>query len=271
MKDHKIYPLKIDSDKLGEVEMDGIIPDLPFLICLLGSVRAGKSTIMTNIALSPERFYGDMFSCKILISSTAQNDAVLQGCLEEFDFVFNEYSENLLNEIIEMIETDDDPDCKYLLVLDDAIEGLIQKKAGRPDAFSRLVTRYRHVGNEESEGRLSIILGLQYFKFLTPLIRNNLQSLCLCGSFSQREMNKIAEVYSFLTPDGEEKTFVEQYKRTQQNPYDFAYLNIKHGTFYRNFDELVYKKSFDSKKDGNDEGTERESKVDGVERILKNE
>jgi hypothetical protein len=271
MKNHKIFPLKIDKDKLGEVEMDGVIPDLPFLICLLGSVRAGKSTIMTNIALSPERFYGDQFGCKILISSTAQNDAVLQGALEQFDFVFNDYSETLLQEIIEMIEDDEDPDCKYLLVLDDAIEGLVQKKAGKPDAFSRLVTRYRHVGNEESEGRLSIILGLQYFKFLTPLIRNNLQSLCLCGSFSQREMNKIAEVYSFLTPDGEEKTFIEQYKKTQKNPYDFAYLNIKHGTFYRNFDELIYKKSFDSKKDGDTEGTKGKGKDDGPEGNIEDE
>lgn len=271
MPNHKIYPLKIDKDKLGEVEMDGVIPDLPFLICLLGSVRAGKSTIMTNISHSPERFYGGMFSCKILISSTAQNDAVLQGSMDEWDFVFNDYSESLLEEIIDMIETDEDPECKYLLVLDDAIEGLIQKKAGRPDAFSRLVTRYRHVGNNETEGRLSIILGLQYFKFLTPLIRNNLQSLCLCGSFSQREMNKIAEVYSFLTPDGEEKTFIEQYKKTQKTPYDFAYLNIKHGTFYRNFDELIYKKSFDSKEDGNTEVAKRKSKDDGADGILQDD
>tara|TARA_R110000868_G_scaffold87498_2_gene244716 strand:+ start:26 stop:814 length:789 start_codon:yes stop_codon:yes gene_type:complete len=243
-KDFKVYPLKMNSDKLGEVNMGGTIPDVPFFKILLGSVRAGKSCLATNLALSP-RFYGDQFGCKILISSTAKNDAVLADALEHFDFVFEEYSESLLNELVKMIESDEDADCKYLIVFDDAIEGLIQKRGGKPDAFSRLITRYRHVGNEESEGRLSIILCLQYFKFLTPIIRNNAGSLCLCGSFSQREMNKIAEVYSFLTPDGEEKTFIEQYKKTQKNPYDFAYLNVKQQAFYRNFDELVYKKTFD--------------------------
>lgn len=251
MKDHKIYPLKMDADKLGEIDMGGVLPDVPHFTILLGSVRAGKSCLATNLALS-KRFYGDIYNCKILISSTAQNDAVLQEALQHFDFVFNDYSEHLLNELVEMIETDDDPDCKYLIVFDDAIEGLIQKKAGKPDAFSRLITRYRHVGNEESEGRLSIVLCLQYFKFLTPIIRNNAGAICLCGSFSKREMNKIAEVYSFLTPDGEEKTFIQQYKDTQKKPYDFAYLNIKHQSFYRNFDELIYKKEFGEEKKEDD-------------------
>ena len=49
-----------------------------------------------------ERFFKNDFKTRILISTTAYNDAVNQHMLDEFDFVFTEYSESLLLRLFEI-------------------------------------------------------------------------------------------------------------------------------------------------------------------------
>jgi len=144
-KDLSIYPVKIDEEHLNTVNKYPLLP-IPFLLTILGRVKAGKSTILNSLTLSP-RFYGDDFQVKILISPTARSDPAMKHIVEHFQFVFEEYSEELLNEIVQMVENDEEGD-RYLLVLDDAITGNFkQNKAGRVDEFSALATKYRHIKN----------------------------------------------------------------------------------------------------------------------------
>ena len=63
MTDLKVYPIKIDEDKLGESKKD-IIPDLVHFNVLLGKIRSGKSVLLQNLYLSP-RFFGDDYDVKI--------------------------------------------------------------------------------------------------------------------------------------------------------------------------------------------------------------
>ena len=157
MTDYKIYPIKIDEDKLGEKSKD-IIPDLVHFNVMLGKIRSGKSVLLQNLYLSP-RFYGEDYNVKILISPSVHNDVQMHHMVENFDYVFEEYSEDLLEHILEMIR-DDEEDNRYLLVMDDIMgdKGFVMKKQGKQDAFSSMITKYRHIGSEVlgTEGRLAI-------------------------------------------------------------------------------------------------------------------
>ena len=55
--DYKIYPLKVDSDKLGEEEKP-IIPNIVHFNVMLGKIRSGKSVLLQNLYLS-KRFFGN--------------------------------------------------------------------------------------------------------------------------------------------------------------------------------------------------------------------
>ena len=239
-KDFKVYPVKIDETKLNVVEKYPLLP-IPFFLTILGRVKAGKSTLLNSLTLSP-RFYGNDFQVKILISPTARGDPAMAHMIEHFDFIFDTYSEDLLDEIVEMIE-DDENDNRYLLVLDDAITtSFKQSKNGKVDAFSSLITRYRHITNTHSgkEGQLSICLAVQYFKFLSVLTRTMSMGLILAGELSDTELKKIAEAYDFM--GGNSKIFMENYKKTRKEPYDFTFINVNDLEMRRNFDEIVWKK-----------------------------
>ena len=245
-KDLTVYPVKIDDENMDIVDKYPL-PPIPFFLVILGRVKAGKSNLLNNLTLSP-RFYGNDFQIKILISPTL-HDPINKNMVEQFDFVFEEYSEPLLNEIIDMIENDEN-DNRYLLVLYDAITtSFKQSKNGKVDAFSSLVTRYRHISNLHSgkESRLSIILTLQYFKFLTPITRTMAMGLCICGELSDLELKKISESYDFF--GGNSKRFLEIYKKTKREHFDFCFLNVDSMEMRRNFDEIVYSKKDELEKE----------------------
>ena len=65
-EDLSIYPVKIDETNLNVVNKYPLLP-IPFFLTILGRVKAGKSTLLNSLCLSP-RFYGDDFQIKILIS-----------------------------------------------------------------------------------------------------------------------------------------------------------------------------------------------------------
>lgn len=246
-RDLKIYPLKIEGDKMNVVEKKPLA-QIPFLIGILGRVKAGKTLLANSLFLS-NRFYGDDFQVKILISPTAKNDPQNKHLIEEFDFVFDEYSESLMKELIDMIEADVTKS-KYVIVLDDVIGSVAQKKNGKVDYITSLATKYRHVGNEESgEGKLSLCIISQYFKYFYPILRNNMSALYIMGKFPEQELKKIADAYSFF--GGSEKEFLELYKKSRKEKHDFLFLNIADMLAMRNHDEIIWKDSDDE--DGKEE------------------
>ena len=185
-KNFQILPLKdLDKDEVGEVDFD-ILPNVPFLAYVIGAVKSGKSLFMANLFFNPNFPYKDTFDIKILISNTAYNDKVMKPILEQFDFVFTDYSDHLLDEIIQMVE-DDDSQSKYLLVLEDIIGNVnVKRTGGKVDALTGLTTRYRHIGNENQEGKISICIISQYFKYLNAIQR----SLFLNGKQSRDRTKK---------------------------------------------------------------------------------
>ena len=184
-RDLTIYPIKMSDDKLnqGNAEEKYPLNNPVHLHLLVGRVKSGKSLLMNNLYLS-SRFFGDDYKTKILISSTAYNDAVNKYMLEDFDFVFTEYSDDLLQELMDIIK-DDEGDGRFLIIFDDVI-GSNQnfKRTGKTDLLTQIITTYRHIGNGEFEGKLAIAIAVQYFKYLSPIARNNCSGVLHHGALS---------------------------------------------------------------------------------------
>lgn len=235
-KDLKIYPLKIDKHKLGEISKYPLC-DIPHLILLIGRVKAGKTAIINNLYLS-SRMYGNDFQIKILVSPSAYNDAQNQHLINNFDFIFTEYNDDLLEELIDMIKEDESDD-KYLIVFDDIVgQNMGDKKSGKTDAITSLSTLYRHVGNEKVEGKLSICIAVQYFKHINPILRNQASGIYICGHYTDTELKKIAEAYAFF--GGSDNEFKKLYKKCKKDTYDFLFLNVNSMEARRNHDEILW-------------------------------
>jgi len=230
---YEILPLKnLNKEEVGEVDYD-ILPNIPFLIYVIGAVKSGKSLFMANLFFNTNFPYNEAFDVKILVSNTAYNDKIMKPILKQFDFVFTDYSEELLNEIVEMIEQDE-TDSKYLLVLEDII-GSVNVSSGRKvDALTGLTTKYRHIGNEKMEGKLSICVISQYFKYLNPIQRLNASSYFLMGNSPEAELMKMAQELSVF--GNSEKEFVNIYRKCKLKPFDFCFLNVQDLTARRNFE-----------------------------------
>lgn len=181
--------------------------------------------------------YGDKFDVRILLSPTATKDAVNSHLVEAFDYVIDEVTEEVIEELLNMIEQDK-TDQKYLMIFDDVVGSLPQNRNGKPDILSTLATKYRHVGNEQGEGKLSIFLATQYFKFLTPTLRNNASAYFLCGNSSELEDKGMAENLSVF--GGSEKEFKRLLKEAKKNKFDFAYLDMKRLKFWKNFEKVLF-------------------------------
>lgn len=237
---------------------------------IVGRVKAGKSVLLNNLYLSP-RLFGSDYKTKILISTTAYNDAVNKYLLEEFDFIFNEYSDALLEEILHLIESDEG-DGRFILVLDDIIGNVNFKRVGA-DPIAKLISHYRHIGNGEQEGKLAIAMASQYWKYYSPIIRNNATAYYILGSYPENELKKMAEDLSYF--GNSDKKFLELFHKSRKEPYDFLYLSVEHLEARRNHDELLWKQGDSSELGGYESDDEKtssdEDKKKDIEKIKSND
>lgn len=240
-RDLKIYPIKIEDDKLNEGEDKYPLVSPVHLILVIGRVKSGKSLLINNLYLS-QRFYADDFENRILISSTAHNDAINKYMIDEFDFVFEEFSEALLDQIIDLVKADEGKG-RWLLLLDDIIGDVKFSRGGRVDAISALASKFRHIGNGEVEGKLAVCITTQYFKYISTILRNNATAYYIMGAFPEAEMKKIAEALSFF--GNGDKQFLEIFRRSRKEEFDFLYCSVQDLECRRNHDDLIW-----SKKDG---------------------
>ncbi len=240
-KDLKIYPIKIEDDKKNEGDDKYPLCSSVHLLLVIGRVKAGKSLLINNLYLS-ERFYKNDFQTRILISSTAHNDAINKYMIDEFDFVFTEYSDELLNQIIDLVQ-EDEGNGRWLILLDDIIGDIKFSRGGMVDGISALASKFRHIGNGEVEGKLSVCITTQYFKYLSTILRNNATGYYLMGSFPEAEMKKISEALSFF--GNGDKNFMEIFRRSRKEDYDFLFCSVQELECRRNHEDLIW-----SKKDG---------------------
>ena len=235
-RDLKVYPLNIDTSRVGEVDKGGVICNIPHLLLVVGRVRAGKTVLLNNLYLN-DNFYNKDFKVKILISQSCYNDVMYQHMVEHFDFVFDEYSDELIDELLNMIN-EDETDDKYLIIFDDIVGSAVGSKKGKPDKITALSTKFRHIGNKHTEGKLSLVITTQYFKYITPILRTQASGVYIMGAFSETELKKISEAYEFF--GGSKQKFLDLHKNARRGEFDFLFLNCHTFEAYQNHEHKLW-------------------------------
>tara|TARA_R110000824_G_scaffold109139_5_gene256577 strand:- start:2259 stop:3077 length:819 start_codon:yes stop_codon:yes gene_type:complete len=214
----KVLPVK-DPPKEKHKPLHPNLPQPPALLLMVSPIRTGKSTIISNLLLN-SNFYGqEYFDDTIVISPTIYNDKTSRF-LKKSCSCYDEYSDELLDEILDEQKSYDDlsmrPD--IALILDDVI-GVFKGANGREPKINSLASRFRHFGIK------LLLMSSQNYRKVSPVIRSNCTHMIIGSPFpNNRELGKIAEEVG--DQFGGADNFLKIYHQATPNKYDFLYLNF---------------------------------------------
>ena len=225
-------PVKADipNPKITPVHENMIQP--PALLLAIGSVRAGKSTLMNNLIFrkKEEGFYDaqNYFDNIIVMSNSIHNDPSARFIKKACN-VADHYSDGMILDLIEnqksFGERDEAP--FTALFLDD----ILSKNMKRNSEISYLCTRYRHA----NIGLLGIFV--QNFKSVDTIIRNNATDVIIFKQTNNKQLLGIAE--EFHGQFGSMEQFIKIYKYAVSKPYAFLYLKIQEGKALQSFEKVI--------------------------------
>jgi len=204
------------------------LPQLPSLMLIIGSVRSGKSNLITNLFCNPD-FYKDKFDIVRIISTTLHTDA--KGKILSKYFDCSDHYEDIMIEEIKQSQTSMDVEDRptMALVLDD----VLTKDFSKSNGVSFFSTRFRHYIN-------MYIIATQSFRAVSGMIRNNATDVVICKQQNQKEKMKIAEEYGDMV--GGQDNFLKWYDHIHEDKYQIMYLKLTEnpGHIYKNFEECVW-------------------------------
>ena len=189
----------------------------PYSSCLLiiGSVKSGKSTIISNLFLNPSFYGADYFQELLVISNTILNDYTMRFMRDTFEYK-SEYSDGMIKQIIEKQKKfGDRSKMPHLaLIADDILSTGFKKN----NELSFLASRFRHYN-------IFYCITTQAFRSLSPIIRSNATSVIITKQNNDNELNKITEEYAPMF--GGDKEFLRLYNEAINfEPYSFLYLRL---------------------------------------------
>ncbi len=236
--DFKIKPVDVNNDGFNEEEY-GIF-QFPSLGVGIGHVAAGKSTLMYNlIEMLEPVFKGNV----IIWSPTIMNDPIGKKLQDDEMYLehFEEYSNETLQSVLQVIANqDDEKKEKYLLVFDDIL-GMLPKNMMSRDHkyFSSFISTYRHGGGIAGEGQISLLFFTQYYKDLSPVLRANSTYYFFLGAHSEKHIGQYSEELNAITEGSSEK-FMEVWQQAKgKSRYDFLTLDMRKLRAYKNLDEKL--------------------------------
>ena len=199
------------------------------LTLIIGAVKTGKSTLLSNLFLN-DNFYGqDTFDYVKIMSNTISNDITSRFLKEAYD-VDDYYSDDIVRGIIENQKMYEKADQPKIAILADDLLGSVP----RSGLLWQLCSRYRHYNIR------MLAISSQNYRQISPVARQNCQNLIITSPFpNYKEMRKISEEFGDVV--GGEKNFLAIYKHATPNRYDFLHLDLQSNPpkAYKNFDELI--------------------------------
>ena len=216
------------EDRSKYKEINPILPQPPFLMLGIGSVRSGKSNLLVNLMRREDMYGTEYFDDALVISNTINNDPKGKFLKDAFR-VEDHYEDRFIKELVEgqkKYEREDMP--TTALILDDIINRDFKKN----NEVSFLASRFRHY-------ELSLMIFTQSFRAVSTIIRSNATDILIFRQQSSKEMEKIVEEYSDLT--GTEARFMDYYNIAHEEPYGFLYIDAQQNPahFYKGFEELI--------------------------------
>tara|TARA_R110000765_G_scaffold48191_1_gene98740 strand:- start:1442 stop:2278 length:837 start_codon:yes stop_codon:yes gene_type:complete len=199
------------------------------LTLIIGAVKTGKSTLLSNLFLN-DNFYGqDQFDYVKIMSNTISNDITSRFLKDAYD-VDDYYSDDIIRGIIEQQKKYEKKDQPKIAILADDLLGSV----GRNALLWQLCSRYRHYNIR------MLAISSQNFRQVSPVARQNCQNLIITSPFPNfKEMRKISEEFGDVV--GGEKNFLAIYKYATPERYDFLHMDLQSNPVkcYKNFDILI--------------------------------
>lgn len=189
------------------------MPDLAFLMCIIGRRKSGKSSLCIDLLTDP-KYLNHKFEKIIFISPTIDLDTTWKDCSIDFDDpnieVFTEFRQDQIEEIIEVqrehVETVGSENAdSILLVLDDCLADKEFKMKGENHLF-KIANNGRHL-------KISIIVLAQKITGIPTEIRSQADSMFVFATNSQREITNLRQdcdidKYTMGLATGERYTFI---------------------------------------------------------------
>ncbi len=202
-------------------------PEEAMLMCLVASVRSGKSTIITNL-LANSNFYRDAFHECYIFSSTIDSDDTMVRLKEMFPGACHSvFDEMKLHRIIERQKTYELKDRPSVCIVMDDLHDI------RPNSlWFTIASAYRHFG-------LSLIYSVQKSTMLPRVVRAQCNAL-LVGNVPPIELERLANEYGERY--GNEKNFKNLYMRAVDERYQWLFCNMQcyPAKAYKNFNHLLW-------------------------------
>jgi hypothetical protein len=239
LQSFKVQPVDIDESRYNKEELGGF--EFPSTFIGIGAVAAGKSTLMFNLIRMLKPVFDDNI---IVFSPTATNDPILLKLVEDEMIleVFESYSNETLQRILEVIRDDEDEKQKYLIIFDDILgmENMASNHISKEARFlNSFISTYRHGAGICQEGRISCMWFIQYYKSLLPTLRVNASYVSFLGKHSEKNIKQYAEELSTVC-GGSEKKFFELWRQCKSGRYDFMTIDLRKLRVYRNLDNKIY-------------------------------
>ena len=222
--------LKVKDEEPNE-KFDDIhehLPQMPALILIIGSVRSGKSNLLTNFFCNDD-FYKDKFDVVKFISSTLHTDNKGKILSKFFDCE-DHYTDKMIEDIkVGQAKYEKEERPTFALVMDD----ILTKDFKKSNQVSFFSTRFRHYID-------MYVIAVQSFRAVSGMIRNNATDVIIHKQQNTKELLKIAEEYGDMV--GGEKKFLELYNEAHKERYSFLYLKLSENPAeaYVRFERKIY-------------------------------
>lgn len=228
----------------NEIEIDepfklpNPLPKAGFFMYIVGTIGSGKTNLCLNLLLQKKKghkFYNGYFDKLFVVSGSLPTLPIdVMGIPDEQ--IYQEYSDELLKQIIKMCIEDNDTDHNHnvCLFLDDNIRNLNRSKI-----LTKTILNRRHLIHDPSKkgrGTLSIIITSQKYNGLQLYHRANCSHVAVFRTNNCAELNAIK---SEIMGSMDNQTANELLEVCWDRPYGFMFCcctKPKDERYYSNFD-----------------------------------
>jgi hypothetical protein len=196
---------------------------------IAGKMGSGKTS--TTLSLLRGVFSGCFHNIFIIIPenslhSIPEKDNLFLPKENESKYIYHEYNEESLTEILEQLETDSGDGYSSLLIVDDFGSSFKTDKSAER-LLNKIIIRMRHL-------KTSIILLTQNI-YQNPKKWREVATNLICFDLGKSQMEKIFNEFF----DYKREQFDEVMK-LYKNPWDYLLLNLKHKRLFFDWNEITF-------------------------------